>query len=261
MPNNFENPYSMADRVENLRENDTPYEDSVVHLANEENKIRDDLKERGLEDKELVDYLSDKFSTEILQKMEAQKDVYIDVLTGFENRKALVENLPKLLSFEKRNNRDCALFMLDLDHFKSVNDTYGHDAGDVVLKKITEVIKKTLRQSDFTFRYGGEEFVIFLMDLDVDKAHIVAEKIREEIKKTEIRFKDNEDKDITLKKTVSIGCVDTGDILNWQEDHDNIDMKDVMKDLIKKADRALYESKETGRDKITIYKDLEKNRV
>lgn len=255
--NNFENP-SMIDRVENLRERDNKYKDSVLILAKEENKIRDDLKERGLEDQELVDYFSDKFSTEILQKMEAQKDKYIDVLTGLENRRAFQENLPKLLSFEKRNNRDCALLMIDIDYFKSVNDTYGHEVGNVVLKKITDVIKNSLRQSDFAFRYGGEEFVIFLMDTDISKADIVAEKIREEVAKNVINFKDKDGNDINLNKTISIGAVDTKSIPDWVTSKEDINTENVMKELIQKADRALYESKETGRNRVTIYKNLKK---
>ena len=252
MSNSFE-VSDMKTRVINLREDsNNPYEDPIEKLANKENEFRDELIKDNV-DPQLIDKITDRFSTETLEKMEAEKTGHADLLTGFSNKNSMIENLPKILSAEQRKQKKCSLIMLDLDHFKSVNDIYGHEIGDLVLKSISNIIKQNLRASDFPFRYGGEEFLIFLIDSDVDVAKIVAEKIRKAVEEAEIKFKDKNNQEIILKKTISIGCVDTKNINSWDVDDKDFDSKLVMQELIEKADEALYKSKETGRNKIEIY--------
>lgn len=249
-PSEFPN---MISRVVALqKDSNNPYEDPVEKLAIKEDEFRNELNSHNIDPK-LVDKLADRFSTETLEKMEAEKTGHLDLLTGFSNKNSMIENLPKILSAEQRKQKNCSLIMLDLDHFKSVNDTYGHEIGDLVLKSISNIIKQSLRASDFPFRYGGEEFVIFLMDSDVDTAKIVAEKIRKAIEDVEIKFKDENNQEIILKKTISIGCVDTNNIDSWSVNDKDFDSKLVMKELIAQADKALYIAKNTGRNKIEIY--------
>lgn len=254
--NNFE---KMVNRVDTLRDSDNPYEDSISKLAEQENQFRKKLIDSGLNEKEAIDFLANEFSNEVLEKMEAEKDKYLDALTGFQNKTSLLDNIPKLLDFEKRNKKDCSVLMIDLDYFKSVNDNYGHETGDLILKKITEVIKSSLRQSDFAFRYGGEEFVVFIMNSDVKDAVILAERIRQAVEETEIIFKNGNKDNISIKKTISIGCADTNDVAEWKKKQKNININAVMEELIDRADKALYESKEGGRNKVTLFEDL-KNR-
>jgi diguanylate cyclase (GGDEF)-like protein len=132
--------------------------------------------------------------------------------------------------------------MLDIDHFKNVNDQFGHDMGDKVLKNIVGVIKDNLRDSDFVFRYGGEEFTVYLPDTDTKEAQKVAENIRQKVQDAQI-----------LERTISLGCISTSDLEEWQKDQKDINMKEIMNILIKKADQALYYSKEHGRNQVAPY--------
>ena len=93
---------------------------------------------------------------------------------------------PKLLTQEKRQHNSYSLLVIDLDHFKEINDSYGHDAGDTALRQITQAIRQSIRQSDFCFRYGGDEFVILITDTDIHQAKIVADKIRQTVEQTKI---------------------------------------------------------------------------
>lgn len=130
--------------------------------------------------------------------------------------------------------------MCDLDYFKQVNDVYGHNIGDAVLKETALVIKKNVRDSDLVIRFGGEEFLVLLIDINEGDAVQVAEKIRTNVQETKIKVPDG-----TLKKTISLGVsefpVDTESF--WQS--------------IKYADVALYKAKETGRNKyIRFVRDM-----
>ena len=133
--------------------------------------------------------------------------------------------------------------MIDMDYFKKVNDSYGHEAGDIVLKTLSNILKSSIRKSDIAIRYGGEEFLIILQNIkSIDDAVKVAEKIRENVQNTIIDIGEK-----SIKKTISIG-------ISIFPDH-------CMKgwECIKYADIALYEAKRTGRNKVVLFnKQLEK---
>lgn len=133
-------------------------------------------------------------------------------------------------------NRKLSFVILDIDHFKNLNDTYGHTCGDVVLKRIAQVIQENVRQVDITARYGGEEFAVLLPDTDIEGASEIAERIRSAIDNTRILWMEEE-----LSVTISIGVAEYKPI----KDHDYLS-------LIERADKALYISKEHGRNQVTL---------
>lgn len=150
---------------------------------------------------------------------------YVDPLTGVYNRKYLYDILLKKLP------RRYQLFMIDIDHFKKVNDTYGHDAGDVILQEVAERLMNTVRNEDIVIRYGGEEFLIYTTKLNYEQSIALATRLKESIKNEPIIYKE-----ISCSITVSVG-------VNPKATHDA-----SFEDMLKKADEALYEAKMSGRD-------------
>jgi diguanylate cyclase (GGDEF)-like protein len=146
----------------------------------------------------------------------------------------LEEYLTKAMPQALRNNKKVGILMIDMDHFKMVNDTYGHDVGDSILKKLSKTITENIREADFAVRYGGEEFLVLLHDVvDEDDMISVAEKLRTKVMDMKVKA-GNE----VLQKTVSIGAALFPDYTDsvWK--------------CIKFADIALYRAKETGRNKV-----------
>jgi diguanylate cyclase (GGDEF)-like protein len=171
---------------------------------------------------------------------ELKANAFKDGLTGLYNRKFLDEYLTKLLPQARREEFNIGVLMLDMDHFKSVNDEYGHDVGDIVLKELAKILKENIRESDIVVRYGGEEFLILLKDINDEKAIFnVADKIRNKVKENEINiYAGNK-----LQKTVSIG------FSIYPADSTNFEV------VMKHADIALYEAKENGRDQVVQFKE------
>jgi diguanylate cyclase (GGDEF)-like protein len=163
---------------------------------------------------------------------------YIDFLTGILNRRGLFNTIIPLAYLAQRNNSNVGIMMIDIDHFKRVNDTYGHQTGDDVLKSVALMIKSSIRSSDIIGRYGGEEFLVYLSPVNPDSLPEIAEKIRFSIEKSS---------EISAPITVSIG-VSSGIIKGGVE-------KEVAK-LIKRADTYLYVAKNSGRNKV-VMKDKE----
>ena len=159
-----------------------------------------------------------------------------DSLTGLFNRRYLMEMLEREYSRSKRYKTDLGLALIDIDFFKKINDTYGHQAGDFMLKEITSIIKKMLRKSDIIFRYGGEEVLIILPETNKEKSFVPLERIRKLIEKTDFKYKDT-----IIKTSVSIGITDT------KQETLTLEM------LIEQADKAMYHAKQTGRNKVIIY--------
>ena len=160
-----------------------------------------------------------------------------DPLTKLYNRRYLDHILPQLVALAKRRNSNLGFLMIDMDYFKKVNDTYGHDAGDKILQTLSSIIVNSIRESDIPVRFGGEEFVIILNDIKSKEDLLkVAEKIRKNVEKT--KFHTGKE---YIKKTVSIGAslfpndCSTG----WE--------------CIKYADLALYKAKNSGRNKVILY--------
>jgi len=157
-----------------------------------------------------------------------------DPLTQIFNRAAFDEALDKECHSYRRHKTEFSIMMIDIDFFKSVNDTYGHIAGDKILKATAEIIRETIRRSDEVFRYGGEEFVVILSNTSEGGAHFIAERVRKEIQKLRVSF------NRLIKVTASIGICSSEKT------------KDVTL-LLGNADKALYHSKETGRNRVSVY--------
>ena len=166
---------------------------------------------------------------------ELENAAYIDSLTGIYNRKHFTELAAVDINRALRQNQVIYTAMLDLDLFKNVNDTHGHAAGDVVLKKTAEIIHNTIRSYDLAGRYGGEEFVLLFTDLDIQEAIKLMERIRENMENTITTYED-----IEIKITCSIG------LAKFTEE-------DTLESAIKKADESLYAAKNSGRNLVKLY--------
>ncbi len=158
-----------------------------------------------------------------------------DQLTGLYNRKYMNMFACQELSRSKRFNQTLSVMMIDIDHFKKINDTFSHQAGDVVLQKIAATIRNIIRSTDMPIRYGGEEFVLLLPDTTKDNAYKAAEKIRKAVENTTVNFGENK-----IKCTISIGVASTEDSANSIEH------------LILIADNRMYKAKESGRNTIVV---------
>lgn len=157
-----------------------------------------------------------------------------DALTGCLNHRQFVMDFDREFSRANRYKDNLSLLMVDLDHFKSVNDSYGHPAGDVVLQRVAEAMDSQLRASDTLYRYGGEEFVILLPETDRRGALTVAESIRHKVASTAIVV----DGQQTVTMTVSIG------VACFPQDTEN------QEGLLKKADQSVYAAKNNGRNRV-----------
>ncbi|MFE8069668.1 GGDEF domain-containing protein [Marinobacteraceae bacterium S3BR75-40.1] len=155
-----------------------------------------------------------------------------DAITQLGNKRAMEESMQHLIAFARRQKEPLTLILCDLDHFKSVNDNYGHLFGDQALADIGEVIKRSVRTSDQCFRYGGEEFAVLLPHTDAKAAEAVAERIRETIERHAIAHQSG-----PVKLTVSLGLAELG-----KSSDPNV--------LIHDADAALYEAKRQGRNRL-----------
>jgi diguanylate cyclase (GGDEF)-like protein len=158
-----------------------------------------------------------------------------DSLTGLWNRKAILEMLGREWALTARSHSSLAIMMLDADHFKRVNDTYGHLAGDAVLKTISERICQSVRCSELIGRYGGEEFLVVLPGSDEVQVSAVAERVRQAIAEEPFRIDQG-----LLAVTVSIGTTVIQPLF------------DTEKDALAAADNALYEAKNSGRNRVTV---------
>jgi len=167
-----------------------------------------------------------------LAQKKIKEQTYIDELTKLYNRKSYNKRLAELLSLKKRYKTKFSMIMYDIDDFKYVNDTYGHKVGDDVLVKMSQIVMSMLRENDYIFRIGGEEFVILLTETGLDSATSVAKKLRENI---EDKLKSVTDKKIT----VSIGVSES----NESDNEDSI---------FKRVDDLLYKSKNSGKNKVTV---------
>jgi diguanylate cyclase (GGDEF)-like protein len=162
-----------------------------------------------------------------------------DGLTGLTNHRAFQERLEQLHALAERSGQKFALILTDIDHFKSVNDTYGHPVGDAVLKRVAAIFTRRARKVDIVARYGGEEFVIVLPDTDAEGAAVFANRLREEVGSQVVTSENG-----SFSVTISMGVAEyPGDGVDRHE-------------LIEKADQALYYCKEHGRNRVTKVRDM-----
>jgi len=181
--------------------------------------------------REMAPVLEAKRLTETLRESSLR-----DAMTGLNNRRFLEEYIETLTVNARRRNVQLAVLMIDLDYFKMVNDTYGHDVGDTVLKALAELLKQSVRASDLLIRFGGEEFLVVLQDTDPEGAFGVAEKIRTLVAGFELEVTG-----AVLQKTVSIG------LAIFPED------SETFWQTLKYADVALYRAKEAGRNRVVRF--------
>ncbi len=156
----------------------------------------------------------------------------VDGLTGLYNRHQFDINLNQEFNRSQRYNTPFTLAMIDIDHFKNINDTYGHQFGDYVLKEISQIIQNTFRKTDIVFRYGGEEITIIMPETNSNNALLPLEKLRNKISKHNFN---------NQNVTISIGVADF-----------NNDIK-TSNDILKKADEMLYYAKENGRNQVKVF--------
>ena len=156
-----------------------------------------------------------------------------DDLTGAFNRRYFLAQASQHHSYQVRYKMPVSVMMLDIDHFKSVNDTYGHHAGDISLVEFANTCRNNLRDTDMFSRLGGEEFAISMPGLDLNHATQTAEKIRQLIEQLEIKFTDDE----TISFTISIGVVE-------------MQQKESLESALSRADKALYTAKRSGRNRV-----------
>jgi diguanylate cyclase (GGDEF)-like protein len=168
-----------------------------------------------------------------------QELAYTDPLTGLFNHGYFQQLIERELARAARYSRPLSLILFDLDHFKAVNDEHGHPVGDEVLRRVSEIASRCVRQVDSVARYGGEEFAVILPETDSEGAVILGERIRKTLEKTSIQLRD-----ITIRVTISIG------IYTYKPDSSSI----TRAFMINAADKALYFSKRNGRNKSCVYK-------
>jgi diguanylate cyclase (GGDEF)-like protein len=155
-----------------------------------------------------------------------------DHMTGLYNRKYMDMKLAEEIDRFKRMGTPFSIVMADIDKFKNVNDTYGHQVGDQVLKHMAQLIKENIRKTDFAFRYGGEEFMMMLVNADTRNATHVSEMIRKKLEATNFSLKD-----CSFNVTASFGIA-------------QFKPEDTAESAIKLADERLYTAKQSGRNKI-----------
>jgi diguanylate cyclase (GGDEF)-like protein len=191
--------------------------------------LRNDLVDTALTIGKLLSELEEK-------NRELQELAYYDPLTGLPNRRFFSEHASLIFEEVKRYEKPLSLLVIDIDHFKKINDTYGHDVGDLVLKTFADVLRGIVRKSDICVRFGGEEFVVLLPNTNLEGARVLAERIRTTVAKNPV-----EHGSIVIVFTVSIG------ISQYRKGMQSID------ELIKEADIALYSAKEGGRNRVEVF--------
>lgn len=157
-----------------------------------------------------------------------------DPLTGLSNRREMLDMIQQEMYRYERNRREFAFIMVDIDHFKRINDTWGHDGGDAIIIGISEILRDTVRRNDVVSRWGGEEFLLMLLETDEEGALTVAEKLRQNIAERDFRFKDYK-----IHVTATLGLTLYKGFKSLEE-------------YLKDADEALYSGKRAGRNRVIV---------
>lgn len=178
-----------------------------------------------------------------LKKEELYEQAIKDAMTGLFNKAHYESQLHENFHRTRRYHRDLTFIFLDIDHFKNINDTYGHLTGDIALKSVAKILKDNIRQTDTAFRIGGEELCVLLPESGHEEGLAVAEKLREVIEFTEFPT----DQNFTIRFTASFGVASLTEDMTKPEQ------------LVKAADEAVYKAKKTGRNKVISARDLVEN--
>lgn len=172
-------------------------------------------------------------------KKQAENLARTDALTGLNNRRAFFDKAEPLFAYCKRNQQPISALMLDVDHFKKINDSYGHAAGDVALRNLAQLIKTNLRDSDLACRFGGEEFAVLLPNTNAEEAMGMANMLKQLMASTIIALADEN----ALSLTASFGIAENGE---------------TVEDLLNHADKAMYAAKNYGRNHVMSYCHISK---
>lgn len=207
-----------------------------------ENRFMDEIQELRKKNQELEKHSEDaekkiEEQTRLIEQLKSQ--VRIDPLTGLYNRRAMEPDLKKEMVRARRYKLPLSLVMCDIDHFKQVNDTYGHKIGDRVLQKLAECLKGAMRTSDNIYRYGGEEFLLMLPHTNAEQAAIFAERLRELVAGYKFVSKRH---NLNLQITLSFGVTD-------------MKSRDSISSFIARSDKALYRAKLKGRNRVEVIRD------
>ena len=169
-----------------------------------------------------------------IQFKKASLLAHCDALTGAKNRTTFDESLDREISLAQRYGQGFTMLVIDIDHFKRINDHFGHSSGDEVLKSVAQTLQESIRTTDMLFRYGGEEFVIFLSNSDCAQSCHIADRILDSVRNINIQLNGQ-----CLELSVSIGLA-------------CLDVQDSAKTLFDRADAAMYKAKNEGRDQIKV---------
>lgn len=191
------------------------------------------IRRKALADAVQLDRLAVECKKLELEKQEFEELSTTDVLTGVMNRAGVQQFLPKLFEGDIGGSR-VGILLFDIDHFKSVNDRFGHDVGDMVLTEVAKIISQSIRQTDIFGRWGGEEFILLCPGIPPDHLNNLAEKIRDAVAENNFRINDEE-----LQVTLSIGAT-------------TVNVRDGFHAGFKRADDALYEAKNSGRNQVRL---------
>lgn len=181
------------------------------------------------ENNRIISYMA--IGNDITAKKEVERLSEIDKLTGIYNRRKLDEYMESELNRAKRYHQPLSFMILDIDHFKNINDTYGHPVGDSTLQTLAKILTDNLRKSDILGRYGGEEFLIICPETNNNQAALLAEKLRACVENTLF--------DDIKNMTISIGVAE-------------FEGENTVKELLSRADRALYQAKHNGRNRVVV---------
>lgn len=200
-------------------------------------KLKEEIDQHRIRERELMD-----LAGRLAEANKRLKEMAIrDELTGLHNRRHFMEHARAEFQRHRRYGSSLSLLMIDADHFKNINDTFGHSVGDLVLAALAETGRTQLREVDIFARIGGEEFAILLPETSLDDAAVVAERIRASVESSRLRvdqhrLEDASENDLQFTVSIGVACTDS-------------QMQDV-DTLLKLADRALYAAKNAGRNRI-----------
>lgn len=232
------------DGIELVREVRKQYSMNVLSIigisATTELMTSVEFLKNGANDFIMKPFLPEEMRSRIISNLEmqyfiklAEESAVKDFLTGLYNRKYLYETGRKLYENALRDSLSMIVVMLDIDHFKKINDRYGHEAGDVALQRLGQLFIKNFRKSDVLTRYGGEEFCVLLMNTDLKSAVSVMEKIRKMVEEMVIELNE-----ISFRMSISIGI--------------NEDRSNSFDNMIALADKKLYQAKNEGRNRVIV---------
>jgi diguanylate cyclase (GGDEF)-like protein len=158
-----------------------------------------------------------------------------DLLSGLQNRRAFLETSEQFIALGQRTKQELSIMICDIDHFKSINDRYGHGVGDEAIKAMAEAIKSVVRRSDFAARWGGEEFILGMPNTDKSGAMMLAERLRATVENISLAHETG-----AIRFTTSIG------VASFDANHEGFEQ------CIQRADGALYRAKQQGRNRVTL---------